>query len=140
MLLYLDTSAFVPLIVEEPSSARCRQLWQEADIRCSSLLVHVEAAAALGQANRIGRLTAHQLGTGLQATDTLLSAMVLISVTPETTTTAAALAVEQGLRGYDAVHAATALSVASADTAAVSGDRTLLAAWSRLGLTTIATS
>jgi len=41
------------------------------------------------------------------------------------------------LRGYDAVHCATALAVASEDFVAIAGDHDLLRAWSELGIATI---
>ncbi|MCK6211575.1 type II toxin-antitoxin system VapC family toxin [Georgenia sp. EYE_87] len=138
MLLYVDTSALVPLIVDEPSSPLCRDVWRRAETRCSSVLLRVETAAALAQARRMGRLTAEQLSNGLRAAEALLRSMYLVSVTPGVATAAADIAVAHDLRGYDAVHAATAVSVASPDTAVVSGDRALLAASVRLELTVIA--
>lgn len=138
MLLYVDTSALIPLIVDEPSSPLCRDVWRRAATRCSSILIRVEAAAALAQAHRMGRLTTDELSSGLRAAATLLRGMYLISVTADVATVAADIAVAHGLRGYDAVHAATAASVASPETAVVSGDRALLDALPRLGLTVIA--
>ena len=53
---------------------------------------------------------------------------------------AADLAAMHGLRGYDAVHLAAALGVASPDLVVVAGDGVLLAAATIEGLATAATS
>lgn len=140
MLLYLDTSAFIPLVLEEPSSSLCRSLWRDAAGVCSSAIVRVESAAALAQAHRMGRLTAEQLSTCLASARELLDQTALLAPTPAVLSDAADLAVRLGLRGYDAVHAASATSVGSPDLVAVAGDGALLGAWRRLGLTTVATS
>lgn len=151
MLLYLDASAFVPLLVDEPSSGLCRRLWGDAEVVASSVLLRVESMAALAQAERMGRLRARQLAGLVRSAEQILGQVALLSVTPELTVTAARLAVGLGLRGYDAVHAASALALVSTplvgsgteggskDVAAASGDSELLRAWSDLGLTTIDT-
>ncbi|HEX3813356.1 MAG TPA: PIN domain-containing protein [Mycobacteriales bacterium] len=53
----MDTSAFVPLIVQEPGSASCRRIWNDRDVVISSRLLYVETAAALARARRMKRLT-----------------------------------------------------------------------------------
>jgi hypothetical protein len=55
---YLDTSAFVSIIIDEPASIAARQFWDDADTVVSSGLIVVETAAALAAAHRVGRLTA----------------------------------------------------------------------------------
>jgi predicted nucleic acid-binding protein len=52
---YLDTSAFVPLLIEEPTSAACLEFWNAADAVISTRLLYVESAAALARAERNGR-------------------------------------------------------------------------------------
>lgn len=47
---------------------------------------------------------------------------------------AAELTSAQELRGYDAIHCATALALDTTEFVAVSGDRALLRAWSALGI------
>jgi len=53
---YLDTSAFVPLLVAEPGSPACRRFWDDADAVVSCRLLYVETATALAQAPRMARL------------------------------------------------------------------------------------
>ena len=57
MILYLDTSAFVPLLIAEPTSQTCGALWDAADRLATTRLTQVEAAAALAMAERLGRST-----------------------------------------------------------------------------------
>ena len=140
MLLYLDTSAFIPLLLEEPSSQLCRRLWNDAAAVCSSALVRVESAATLAQAHRMGRLTADQLSACLSSAQELLEQTALLVPTPALLADAADLAVRLGLRGYDAVYAASAASAGSTDLVAAAGDGALLGAWQSLGLTTVATT
>ncbi len=45
-----------------------------------------------------------------------------------------------GLRGYDPVHCASAEQAADDDLVAATGDRALLAAWSKLGVSTFDTN
>ena len=54
MIGYLDTSAFIPLLIDEPTSEACRRFWDDADVIVSSRLLYVETAAALAQAGRMG--------------------------------------------------------------------------------------
>lgn len=56
MIGYLDTSAIVALLVAEPGSAACRRFWDDADAVVTCRIAYVEAAAALAQAERTGRL------------------------------------------------------------------------------------
>jgi len=56
VIVYLDTSALVPLLVTEGSSPRCRRLWDEADVVACSAIGHVETSAALARNERAGHL------------------------------------------------------------------------------------
>jgi predicted nucleic acid-binding protein len=65
MIAYFDTSAFVPLLVAEPSSVLCRRLWADADAVVTSRLLYVETAAALARGRRMARITSEQHGAAL---------------------------------------------------------------------------
>ena len=136
MIVYLDTSALVPLLVTEPSTDACRRLWQAADDVVSCRLTYVEAAAALARAQRLGRVTASAHERALQNLDSLWSQVVVIEVDDELMRAAASSAARHELRGYDAVHCAAAQLSSGEDFVAATGDRTLLAAWAAIGLTT----
>jgi predicted nucleic acid-binding protein len=136
VIVYFDTSALVPLLVAEPSSARCRELWDIADVAVASRLGHVEAAAALAQAVRAGRVdeSAHKLA--LERLDELWRSVAAVEIDASLMRRASELAALHALRGYYAVHAASAELVADESTVAASGDRALLRAWRALGLST----
>ena len=140
MIGYLDTSAFVPLVVAEPSSAACRRLWDDADAVVSSRLLYVETAAALAQARRMDRLTDQQHEASLQLLDQLWSAVDVAEVGEPVVARAAALAHQLALRGYDAVHCASAEQINDEDVVAAAGDQRLLAAWRELGIATFDTT
>ena len=65
MIAYFDTSALVPLFLDEPLTSAAWQLWDEAERSVSSLLVRVEARAALARAVRTGRLEVDDLARAL---------------------------------------------------------------------------
>ncbi|MDR1213488.1 MAG: type II toxin-antitoxin system VapC family toxin [Propionibacteriaceae bacterium] len=136
MIGYFDTSAVVPLAVAEPSSARCAQLWRSCDVRVSSVLVIAEAQAALAMALRMGRLTAEEHEATVESLSRRIEELDLSIVTRQIVDSAAGLALSHSLRGYDAVHAATAWALKSDELVAVSGDRTLLDALAALGVDT----
>ena len=133
----MDTSAFVPLIIQEPGTAACREVWKLADKVVSCRLLHVETAAALAQAHRLGRLTTRRHTVGLAWLDELWTAMDVVEIDAELVSRAATLAFEQGLRGYDAVHCASAERLADPELVVAAGDKRLLAALSAVGLDTI---
>lgn len=136
MIGYLDTSAFVPLLVSEPSSPACRQFWDSADAVVSCRLLYVEAAAALAQAERMGRLDRTQHRRARDLLDRLWAEFEVIEVDDALVRAAADAAHTLGLRGYDAVHCAAAEQLADEDLVGASGDPGLLAAWQARGLST----
>lgn len=140
MIGYLDTSAFVPLLIDEPSSPSCRRFWDDADIVVASRLMYVEAAASLAQARRLDRLSIRVHRGALALLDQLWEQVDVVEVDQPAVVQAAALAEQLGLRGYDAMHCAAAQSVADEGLVAAAGDRELLSAWSKLGLATYDTN
>ncbi|WP_024877704.1 type II toxin-antitoxin system VapC family toxin [Saccharomonospora piscinae] len=140
MIVYYDTSAFVPLLVLEPSSASCRRLWNDADSVVTTRLLYVEAAAALAQAWRQDRLTAAQHHAARQLLDELWGAFDVVEVGAAVAGRAAELAVQHELRGYDAVHCASSDMIRSSELVVACGDTRLLKACAALGLATADTN
>lgn len=138
MIGYLDMSAFVPLLVAEPSSASCRRFWDAADTVVSSRLLYVETAAALAQAQRMARLTTDEHGKCLQLLDQLWLEVDVAEVDEVVVRHAADMAMRFGLRGYDAVHCASAQQLVDEngdeDVVMASNDQQLLTALAELGL------
>ena len=134
MIAYLDTSAIVPLLIAEPWSDACRDLWDSADTVATSQIAYVEAAAALAMAQRLERITARQHSSALRLLDHLWAEVDLVEVDDDLVRRAGRLARDHGLRGYDAVHCAGAEQLNDPDLVFVSGDRMLLAAATAIGL------
>ena len=140
MIGYFDTSAFVPLLVAEPSSRACRRFWDSADSVVTCRLLYLEAAAALAQAERMARLdhTQHQRARDLL--DGMWAELDIIEVDEPLVRAAADAAHAFGLRGYDAVHCTAAEQLADPDLVAAAGDGRLLAAWHKRGVSTYDTN
>ncbi len=136
MTVYLDTSAFVPLLVTEPTSAACRSLWNSADSIAATRLLRVEASAALAAARRSGRLDDEQLATGMSVVTCLWSEVEVVELDDALMLAGCQAATNFGLRGYDAVHCAAAWLLNEDGLLAASADRALLRAWRDLGVET----
>ncbi|QIM16498.1 type II toxin-antitoxin system VapC family toxin [Leucobacter insecticola] len=137
MRLYLDTSAIVPLILSEPATGLCSQLWKAAIHVSTVRIAFVEAAAALAMAERLKRISEEQHLSCLKTLRKLWGMIDVVEVSDDLTVIAADLARRHGLRGYDAVHCAAALTMKE-DPAlvAAAGDARLLAAWRAMGIAT----
>jgi len=140
VIAYFDTSALVPLLVEEPSSPACRRLWDEADEVLTVRIAYVEAAAALAAAARLGRLGDRALRATRRGLADLWSQLGVIEVDQMLVERAAEIAGRLALRGYDAVHAAAAEQLSDPQLVAGAGDRRLLEAWRDLDLATYDTN
>ncbi|TAM71282.1 MAG: PIN domain-containing protein [Microbacteriaceae bacterium] len=136
MIAYFDTSAFLPLAVDEAGSARCRRLWDTADQIVVTRLVHVEMSAALATAERLGRITSNDHDDALLLVAAVWRQCNIRELDAQLMIAAGHLARRFGLRGDDAVHCAAAAELGGHEFAA-SGDRALLKAWNALGLTTM---
>ena len=75
----------------------------------SAKTVVVEAHAALGAAQRAGRLSARNFSNATSALRLIIDQITLIDITDDLIEHASSLAVSEALRGYDAIHLAAAL-------------------------------
>jgi uncharacterized protein len=132
VITYIDTSTLLKLIIDEDGSERAMTIWSSADAVVSVNLIVAEARAALAAARRVRRLTDAQHRSAVIELDALVSDLHIVPVTDELVASAAELADEEGLRGYDAVHLAAALTVEV--TVFSSADAALSAAAARRGL------
>ena len=131
MITYIDTSTLLKLIIDENGSERALTIWSTADAVASVNLIVVEARAALAAAKRVRRLTEAQHRSAVAQLEALVSDLHIVPVTVELVASAAELTDEEGLRGYDAVHLAAALTVEA--TVLSSADTALCAAAARRG-------
>ena len=134
--MYFDTSAIVPIVIDEPSSAIAARLWDEADRVVSSRLVYAEGRAALAMARRLDRIDERELREAVDDFESLHDQLDVIEVTEGLVREAGGLAEQMNLRGYDAVHLASARLVDDAEMVLAAGDHTLLVAARAIGLST----
>ena len=81
MIAYFDTSALVPLMINEPASDTCRRLWNDATRTISTRLIYPEARAALAQAERMGRLTSADLAEAVEDLDSITRQIDYVEIT-----------------------------------------------------------
>jgi predicted nucleic acid-binding protein len=134
LIAYFDTSAVVPLLVEEPSSERASLLWWEAERVVTSCLLYSEGRAALAMANRTGRISRAALHEAVAVLEQLYDQMDTVEASDAIVRRAGSLAELHALRGYDAVHLASAETLASAEGVLVAGDGPLCRAATALGM------
>ena len=134
MIAYFDTSAVVPLLIEEPASAGAVRLWDEATRIVSTHLLYPEARSALARAQRVGRLSEDQHTLAKHGLESLCRQVDQHIVTALLARRAGQLAEDHALRGYDAVHLAAAEASSDESLVVVSADLDLCAAASALGL------
>ncbi len=127
MKVYFDTSAFVPMLADEPSKDAAADIWRRADQAVTTRLLFVESKSAIAR-------------RGLSNVGDLFSKMwrqfAVIDLEENLMKMAGAAAIEFGLRGFDAVHCAAGASLGTESVVLASADRRLLAAWQSLGCAT----
>jgi predicted nucleic acid-binding protein len=140
VIAYFNTSAVVPLLIEdEPGSEVCLRVFLQAEAVATVRMTFAETSAALAAASRLGRLSAEAHDRALVELESVWAQMDIVEVDDDLVRTAGVLARNHALRGYDAVHCATALRLTSTRTVALAGDRALLAAWRSEGLQVVDT-
>jgi uncharacterized protein len=140
VIAYFDTSALIPLLIDEPGTTRAGRIWDAAEHVASVRLVYTEARAALAQAARLGRLTSDDLATAIDALDGLYHQLDLLEIDDLLVRRAGDLAQHHALRGYDAIHLAATERVRSDATVLVAGDFDLCAAAGQLGIAVASTT
>lgn len=134
MIVYLDTSALVKALIEEEGSEVAAVLWSEADRIYSSRLAYPEARAALAASLRGSRSNIRQHREAKSELERRWMQLSIVEVSPEVAGAAGEVAEEYGLRGYDAVHLASAFASGGGDITLVTWDRELAQAGSKAGL------
>lgn len=99
------------LLIAEPESDVAASLWTEAEEVFSTRLVYPEARSALAAAIRAGRLSPRSRREGVRRLERLVDEMAIIDLDRRLATAAGELADQHALRGYDAVHLASALAL-----------------------------
>ena len=107
-------------MIVEDGSELVAELWATRFVAASSVLSYPEGRAALAAARRGGRLTADRHSQACEEFESLQSELLLVGIDGPLARQAGELAEEFALRGYDAVHLASAVAV---------GDATTLISW-----------
>jgi hypothetical protein len=110
-IVYFDSSALVKLVVEEHGSDIAAALWDGADAVVSSGLAYPEVRAALVAARRDERISARSLRGAKQQWEQLWNALAIVESNRSVLVNAGDVAERYRLRGYDAVHLASALTI-----------------------------
>jgi predicted nucleic acid-binding protein len=110
VIVYIDASALVKRYVAERGSNEVIELTVGAEIVATSLVSRAEVAAALARALHLGVLDHDGASRARRRFSREWSDLARVPVSEVLVSWAAALAWDYGLRGYDAVQLASALS------------------------------
>ena len=109
MILYLDTSSLVKLYVREDGSDEVKALFDGARVVATSQVAYAEACAAFARKHRQGDFTDEQYRTVITNLQQHWGAYFALDVSWPISKLAGALAERHSLRGFDAIHLASAL-------------------------------
>ena len=109
MILYLDTSALVKRYFEEPHSIEVAEQWQKADEIATSSVAYAEALASFRRKSREAALDAETLDTISNNFRSDWQTLIRIQVTDELNTYVDRALAAHALRGFDAIHLASAM-------------------------------
>ena len=142
MIIYLDTSAFVKLVIDEDGADLARRWFDEASLATSSVITLPEACSALARRASSTAAANSRLDDWLSELDARWTRTARVRVDERV---AGRLAVEHSLRGMDAVHLGAAVAVReraltrskTAIVTVAAFDRRLLEAAEREGFATL---
>ena len=109
MILYLDTSSLVKLYVKEDGSDEVKALLDKARVVATSQASYAEACAAFARKYRQGDFTDEQYRTVITNLQQHWGAYFALDVSWPVSKLAGELAERHSLRGFDAIHLASAL-------------------------------
>jgi predicted nucleic acid-binding protein len=114
VILYLETSNLVKLYVQEPDSAEVAQLIAEAEVVATSIVAYAEARAAFARKFREKSITEEDYKRIKKDLDEDWDKLFIIKLTDSLAKSSGDLAERCGLRGFDALHLASALELQKA--------------------------
>ena len=111
MILYLDTSALVKLYLEEKDSELVALWVDRVDEVASSVVAYAEACSAFRRAYGEHRITENELMFLLETFDADWKKYTRVGVSQTVLRTAREVILKHGLRGFDGLHLASAISM-----------------------------
>ena len=111
MITYLDTSTLVKLYVQEPESEEVKNLVANSSAVSTSLIAYAEARAAFARRYRERAFTQAQYKKLKDSLDKDWSHLLIIMVSKEIALSAGDLAEKYELKGFDAIHLASAITI-----------------------------
>jgi predicted nucleic acid-binding protein len=111
VITYLDTSSLVKLYLTEKGSLEVRGLVNRSEIIATSRVAYIEARAAFARLRRAKVISEEEQDRIVKALDRDWEEVAKIEVTEEIIKLGSELAEVHGLRGFDALHLASALSL-----------------------------
>jgi uncharacterized protein with PIN domain len=140
VILYLDTSALVKIYLDEPGTARVKSAVAEAETTATSEITAVELCAALARRHRDGDISQTAYRRTLADIDEDAKHLMYLDVSRHLIRAAADAAAAYALRGYDALHLASALELQTRSGESITfgcWDATLMAAATKARLRTL---
>lgn len=110
MIVYLDPSALVKRYVVERGSDAVEELIADAEALGTALVSRAEVVAAFAKAVRTGTLEDEEAQQAREAFQTDWPDFVRLAISERVVARAADAAWDHGLRGYDALHLAAAVT------------------------------
>jgi len=123
------------IVADEVGADDVRHLLEAAAVAATSIVTYAECRAAIASAVRSGRMARPQSLKAIAHFDGLWASLTRVAVHEPLVRRAGGLADAHSLRGFDAIHLASALTLGG-DTRMVSYDADLCAAAAGEGLTT----
>jgi len=111
LICYLDTSALVKLYVQEQGSEMVRKLVDEASVVATSKVAYPEARAAFARGLRDGYLDEKDYRQAVAALQNDWPKCLVMEVSDSLVLLAGELAEKYRLRGFDAIHLASAVTL-----------------------------
>ncbi len=122
------------LVLIEPGSAAAGEAWDSAERCWSTVVLYAEARAAVASARRGGRLDEEGRRRSTDTLERLWSSLDRINVTDSVAVRAGELSERCALRGYDAIHLASAEAILDEGDVMIVADTRLAEAAATLGI------
>jgi predicted nucleic acid-binding protein len=111
MILYLDTSALIKKYFKEVGSPETISKWREASEIVTSSVAYAETMASFYRKKREVNINAGLFGTILDSFQSDWKSFIRVDVTDELNAAINRIVADYPLRGFDAIHLASALII-----------------------------